>query len=177
MIQALNKHIGKLSTSVAKTLGALSPIDLFNRQQIGKLASSRGGPQAAARMGELHAIAKGNLTRVAAAGPEGGLGGIRGYMGGAKMGETGINLDEATRAFRTKVRGRAAMAAGAYLGSSLAFGSDSAIPSTMRSAAKVGMHGGIAAGLSTFAHPMAGVAYAGLGIFNALRSGDNIGPF
>ena len=170
----------KISRGVGRTLNALSPIELFNGQQLNKLNATHRGFTSFFQ--GLQRTIEGNMKIVdanlaTAKGLDAQLGGLGGYMRGHNIGELRGSLDKSTQAFRSKVRGRAAMAGGVYAATSLGFGSDSAIPSTMRTAATVGMHGGIAMGLSRFAHPMAGVAYAGLGIFNAYRRGDNIGPF
>lgn len=170
--------INKVLGQVGRVAAALSPIDLFNADQIRKLGSStQGFRNFSTGFGDL---VSGNMTAMKQTlnkyGDNAQLMGISDYMSGFKTGENRLNLSDATKSFRAKVRKRAAAAAGIYAGSSLLFGSDSFVPSTARAGATLGMHGGIAAGLSKFAHPMAGAAYAGLGLFNMNRAGDNWGP-
>lgn len=171
--------LGGIGKNIGRVAAALSPIDLFSMQQVSKLRSSTKGFQGFMQgMGDTITNNMNGLKRnLHQYGDNADNGTLSRYMGGYKIGENRLDLDKSTQQFRSMVRKRAMMGAGAYAGASLMFGNDSIVPSTVNTAAQVGFHGGAAYGLSKFVHPMAGLAYGGLGVFNASRPGNNVGPF
>lgn len=175
----INKLVNNITKHAGDYLSAVTPIDLFNKAQMSKLRSSSNGFQNFwTGFGDMvSANMRGIDSAVKKHGSDAQISSIADYMGGAKIGQNRLQLDDATASFRKKVRARTAMAAGAYLGSSLLFGSDSGIASGMRNVGSFAAHGVAAAGLAKYASPLAGMAYAGLGIHNMMKPGNNMGPF
>jgi hypothetical protein len=167
---------------IGNIIGALSPIELFNREQLTKLKTLHGdmmGTPATFNYGraagEISGMAKQNWKTAATDALKPGNAGLNSYFSGYNMGERILSpgsADFGKIAFRKNVRIGAAATLGAYIGSNLLMGSNNPISSTIGAAANLGMHGTIAMGLGRFVHPMAGAAYAGLGILNMVREGD-----
>ena len=154
---------------IGRYMEAMSPIDMFNSEQRHKLAQMQGfGPRAQMAGGFIKDAFK-------SGGP--GKAGIGNYFTGHNIGQA---LDTAPGAlkFKSIARRSTAIGAGLYFGGQLLFGNDNLLSNTIGFGAKVGMHAGAAVGLGKYVHPLAGAAYAGLGLFNMFRSGsDHMGPF
>jgi hypothetical protein len=164
--------INRMLRGAGKYAGAISPIEIFNAEQWSKLGSSgfRNNIQDATAMGVM------NIKDAMSRRGKEGYAGFKNYFEGYNVGEEIGTIAGNTMDLRRRLRLGTAMGAGLYAASSLTMGSDSLVPKSMRTAAKIGIHGTIAAGL-TKAHPAAGAAYAGWGILNMTRRGDNMGPF
>lgn len=172
-------NLGGMMNDIGRVAGALSPIDLFTREQVGKLrSSSKGFRNFMQGLGDtITANVAGMRRNIEQVGQYADNGTFGSYMSGFKMGENRLNLDESTRAFRAMVRKRAMVGGGVFLGANLLLGQDNPIRRGVNAGATLGMHAGITAGLSKFVHPMAGVAYAGLGLYNMTRPGNNFGAY
>jgi len=111
-------------------------------------------------------------------------GGVRGYFAGdnlsdmaRNMGMDGLGATPAEARRRNKmVRRTVAGAAGAYAASNILFGQNNGISSAVGAGAQVGAHGSIM-GLIGSRNPAAGAAYGAWAGLNALRPGNNMGPF
>lgn len=187
----LNRFLG----GVGRVVGAISPIDLFQRQQFFKVLTaghkmmakaSKSGMDAMGILGAgLGGMKKAGLTYAnrnlaavrANLQKEGTARGITDYMRGYKIGEIKADVPPGLMKFRSRVRTIGAGVAATYFGSQVAFGGDNPISNTIGFGVRATMHGAIAAGLSKYSHPYAGIAYAGLSAINIWRKGNNLGPF
>ncbi len=88
-------------------------------------------------------------------------------------------IDEENDAARATARAMAASTVAAYGVAPMMFGEDNVINRTIEGGAAMGMHAGITSSLirTGGSGAMFGVGYAGLAAINAIRQGDNFGPF
>jgi hypothetical protein len=91
----------------------------------------------------------------------------------------GMDLAMDTAGMRRRMLARAAVPALAGIGiaSSQLLGSNNAISNLSGLGVGMGVHGAIGTGLAYKVGPAAGYGYLGLAGFNAIRSGNNFGPF
>ena len=98
-----------------------------------------------------------------------------------KRGKTSFGkfIDEENDGARATARAIAASTVGAYGVAPMMFGEDNVINRTIEGGAAMGVHAGITSSLirSGGSGVMFGVGYAGLAAINAIRRGDNFGPF
>ena len=160
--------IESILAGAAQYGAALSPIDMFNVEQRQKLAGLGTRAQASFAAGHV----KNQLSRGAGE----GVAGLTDYFTGRYVGESMASAPGNLR-FRSMARRATAVGAGLYFGGQMLFGNDNLVSNTIGFGAKVGMHGVAAAGLAKYVHPLAGAAYAGLGLLNMFKSGNNLGPF
>lgn len=152
-------------------LGAISPIELFNANQVKKLV----GPRAknSELIGAAFGMIKDNIGKAISGSGMPGHANIGHYFEGYNIGENLSSIADSTVALRKKYRQMAAAGAMVYGGSQLLGG----LPARATNfAAQAGIHGVIASALYKV-NPTVGIGYAGWGAYNATRSGDNIGPF
>lgn len=152
-------------------LGAASPIELFNANQVKKLL----GPtvRASEFIGASFGIAKSNVERAIGNMGKPGYAGIGHYFEGYNIGDKMSDIAANTVALRRRQRQLLATGAVVYGGAQIMGGLASRGANT---ALGVAMHGTIAAGLGKL-NPVAGGIYAGWGAYNLTRPGDNTGPF
>lgn len=159
---------------IDKLLSLITPIDLFNREQLSKLNRSR---NVFADLGALIDVNMANVNNsIKTHGSAADINSIGEYFSGRKYGELATSISEDTMRMRSRARIGMAAAVGIWAGSNLLFGKDSATASTMNSAFKFAGHATVGYSLAKM-NPLAGIAYGGLGLMNMFRKGDNIGPY
>jgi hypothetical protein len=93
------------------------------------------------------------------------------------MGMGGLHATPAAARRQNMLARRAVLGAmGAYAGGNLLLGRDNSISNTAGAGLSVGLHGTIMGALGT-RNPAAGMAYGAWAGLNALRPGNNFGPF
>lgn len=168
-----------------KLVSAINPIRLFSHDQmrrlgdIHRLAMKEEGPLA----GTYSTIKGYGLmgmdnyrTSIAAMKGKNIANSFRDYLAGDKLGTKRGSIGIGRMKFNSLARKTAIGAVGAYAGSNLLLGTNNPISNTIGNAANFGMHAVLAAGIGKVS-PLAGSLYAGLGLVNIMRGGDNMGPF
>jgi len=188
--------IGKFLSGVGRYAQALSPIELFNVEQLTKLkgyhqdmlqAMSGATPvkSTAAFLrgfaGEAGEMIGGNYATTRAMAGQPNRATLGNYFSGYNVGQTmGIapgSAEFGALKFRRTARLATAGVIGGYTGGNLLFGDDNILSKSIGFGARTAAHSTIAAALYKYAHPMAGAAYAGLGLINMFRQGNNFGAF
>lgn len=159
---------------IDKLISLITPIDLFNKEQLSKLNRTRN------TFSELGDLINSNMANVSASikkhGSAADINSFAEYFSGKKYGELMSNISQDTLKMRSMARIGAAAAVGVWGASNLLFGKDSSVASATNSAFKFAGHTAVGYSLAKI-NPLAGIAYGGLGIINMFRKGDNIGPY
>lgn len=151
-------------SAAGKYFGALNPLDIFQAETMRKMG------QGNISSGFNHG------KRMMARSRNPAYAGFGDYFSGYNLGEKFDAIDNSTINLRAKLRQNTAMAIGAYGASSFAFGSDNPVNAAVGFGASVAGHGIAASLMAKHLHPAIGVGYAGWGVANMLRKGDNFGP-
>lgn len=160
--------LSKILGTAREFLHAVSPIDLFNAEQISKLNGVSGFKDMFA--------AGFKKARAARAMPHPNDATIKNYFQGYNLGDSIGNIPTETLNFRKNMRITAASLLGAYIGSKVVFGGNNPVSETIGYGARVGTHATIGAAIHRYVSPAGGLAYLGLSGINLLRDGDNLGP-
>lgn len=157
-------------------ISLITPIDLFNQEQLSKLNRSRGSNP----MKQIGDLVNSNMSNVNATikqhGAAADINSFGEYFSGRKYGELSASISHDTMRMRSMARIGTAAAVGLWAGSNLLLGKDSSTASAMNTAFKFAGHVGVGYTLAKM-NPLAGIAYGGLGMINMFRKGDNIGPY
>jgi hypothetical protein len=106
---------------IARTIGHLSPIDMFSIEQLRKLGRQSNGVVSFFK--GLDTVVKENMDTLTynSLNSQGRnrMGGFSGYFSGRKMGELGNAIDQSTLATRAAVRRTAGIGLGVYAGASM----------------------------------------------------------
>lgn len=158
----------------------------INPIQLNKASNAQSGPDIGGNIKAVRELAKQNDANKGMS--------LKQYFEGKKIGATrdpegkitfNKFVDEKKDSLRASTRTIGAAAVGSYALAPLVLGQDNPINRTVEAGAAFGMHAGITAaainkGFKTGgnrAAGMFGVAYGGLAAMNAIRSGNNFGPF
>ena len=174
-----------LFSGLGNVLGALSPIELFHGEQFTKIKSfaHKHMAEASGVVGTLRDA--GSITKRAASrvtrnveravnannlAKPGVANSLGHYMSGYNIGSAMKKMTPEALKFNSIARRSAAGALGLYVGSKLLLGNDNPISNTIGFGASAFLHGSIAKGLYTHAGKGWGIAYAGISLFNMIRS-------
>lgn len=170
-----------------KLISAINPIELFQQYTWTKLGNAYHQQMAAAAdpLKVMKDIVKGSYnlgrTNFRSAvdnyrGADPGIArGMADYMKGYKIGLNKADIAPGRLRFNSIARKTAMAGLGAYSASSFLFGNNP-LTETVDQGTKLGFHATVGS-LAYTMNRKAGIAYAGLGMFNILRSGDNLGPY
>jgi hypothetical protein len=171
-----------IASKIGKYIGAMSPIELFNSNQLQKLKGEAHKLMTQNKPREMTSMffdtMKTNIRDKMASYKKGGPGiaGFADYFSGYSLGDEMSKIAPGDLKFRSIARKTTGAALLGYMGSNMLFGRENPISNTIGFGANVGMHAGIGS-LLGMVHPFVGVGYMGLSGINMLRSGNNLGPF
>lgn len=162
-------------------LGAVTPLDLFNKEQTKKLSYKFGELMENPGMGKAREFAKELGVGPGAAFTRYGKVGMKpsmeSYFQGYKFDRPADAFTPGELAFNRNVRVGGAAALGIYGASSLTMGQESLPAKASGGALQLATHAGITKALYHGTNPMVALAYGGVSAVNMLRKGDNLGPF
>lgn len=165
MIPGMRNFFGaKMGRSVLGAIGALSPLRI---QHVA-------GDRISATIERTAAV---NARAWRGMDPRPGLSDLaRSYFKGYTVPEMVSGGDPATLRFRQRMRFGALAAIGAKVGSDFFLGEGNPISNTLSFGMRGAMHVGLAGAIG-MRNPLLGSIYMGATAINALRGGDNLGPF
>lgn len=162
-------------------LEAVSPIDLFNKDQVQKLSYKFGevlkNPSKSTLNEYGRELGVGVSAAMARKAHYGRSMNMAEYFQGYKFDRPASAFTPGELALNRNVRVGTAAALGIYGASSLMLGDDSLPSKVSGTVLGAAVHGGIAKALYKGTNPAIGLAYGGLGLVNMMRKGDNYGPF
>lgn len=175
------KFLEDVLEGIGGFLGAVSPLDLFNKEQTKKLSYQFGKfaeePSMARARDFARELGVGPGAAFTRYGKVGTKPSMEAYFQGYKFDRPTSAFTPGELAFNRNVRIGGAAALGIYGASSLTLGQESLPAKGAGGALQLATHAGITKALYHGTNPMVALAYGGVSAVNMLRKGDNLGPF